>query len=155
MKINIYQEPDLSENHVDLHYNQMDEETKAIKQYLSAFEGMIPGKDEETEKERMLTPGEILYIEVVDRKTYAYLKNSVWRISYGLQQFMDKFGSVGFARNNKSMLVNIYHIQELKAQMNMRVNIKMDNGEQIVLNRSYKDEFYKYLEKKVTELWKL
>lgn len=152
MKINIYQEPDLNENHVDLHYNQMDEETKAIKQYLSAFEGMIPGKDEETERERMLTPGEILYIEVVDRKTYAYLKNSVWRISYGLQQFMDKFSSVGFARNNKSMLVNIYHIQELKAQVNMRVNIEMDNGEQIVLNRSYKDEFYKYLEKKVTEL---
>lgn len=152
MKINIYQEPDLNENHVDLHYNQMDEETKAIKQYLSAFEGMIPGKDEETERERMLTPGEILYIEVVDRKTYAYLKNSVWRISYGLQQFMDKFSSVGFARNNKSMLVNIYHIQELKAQVNMRVNIEMDNGEQIILNRSYKDEFYKYLEKKVTEL---
>ncbi|MBQ4521999.1 MAG: LytTR family transcriptional regulator DNA-binding domain-containing protein [Lachnospiraceae bacterium] len=151
MKINVYQEPDLKENHVDLYYNQMDEETTAIKQYLSAFEGMITGKDEETERERMLKLGEILYIEVVDRKTYAYLKDSIWRISYGLQQFMDKFGSVGFARNNKSMLVNIYHIQELKAQVNMRVNILMDNGEQIVLNRSYKNEFYKYLEKKVTE----
>lgn len=151
MKINIYQEPDLKENHVDLHYNQMDEETKAIQQYLSAFEGLIPGKDEETERERMLVPGEILYIEVVDRKTYAYLKDSVWRISYGLQQFMERFGQVGFARNNKSMLVNVYHIQELKAQVNMRVNIVMDNGEQIVLNRSYKNEFYKYLEKKVTE----
>ena len=151
MKINFYREPDLKENHVDLHYNLMDEETFAVKQYLSAFEGLILGKDEETEKEKMLTPGEILYIEVVDRKTYAYLKNSVWRITYGLQQFMDKFGSVGFVRNNKSMLVNIYHIQELRAQMNMRVNIVMDNGEQIVLNRSYKNEFYKYLEKKVTE----
>lgn len=151
MKINVYQEPGLKENHVDLHYNQMDEETKAIKQYLSAFAGVIPGKDEETERERMLTPGEILYIEVVDRKTYAYLKDSIWRISYGLQQFMDKFGCEGFIRNNKSMLVNIYHIQELKAQVNMRVNIVMDNGELIILNRSYKNEFYKYLEKKVTE----
>lgn len=151
MKINIYQEPDLKENHVDLYYNILDEETTSIKQYLSAFEGLIPGKDEESERERMLTPGEILYIEVVDRKTYAYLKDSVWRISYGLQQFIDKFGPVGFARNNKSMLVNIYHIQELKAQMNMRVNIEMDNGEEIVLNRSYKNEFYKYLEKKVAE----
>lgn len=112
---------------------------------------MIPGKDEETEREKMMTPGEILYIEVVERKTYAYLKDSVWRISYGLQQFMDKFGPAGFVRNSKSMLVNIYHIQELNAQMNMRVNIVMDNGEQIVLNRSYKNEFYKYLEKKVTE----
>lgn len=151
MKINVYQEPDLKENHVDLYYNQMDEETMAVKQYLSAFEGMISGKNEETERERMITPGEILYIEVVDRKTYAYLKDSVWRISYGLQHFMDKFGSVGFARNSKSMLVNIYHIQELNAQINMRVNIVMDNGEQIVLNRSYKNEFYRYLEKKVTE----
>ena len=129
----------------------MDDETMAIRQYLSAFEGMIPGKDEETEKERMITPGEILYIEVVERKTYAYLKDSVWRITYGLQQFMDEFGTVGFARNSKSMLVNIYHIKELKAQMNMRVNIVMDNGEQVILNRSYKNEFYKYLEKKVTE----
>lgn len=150
MKIHVYQEPDLKENYVDLHYNQMDEETMAVKQYLSALEGMIPGKDEETERERLLTPGEILYIEVVDRKTYAYLQDSVWRISYGLQQFMEKFGPVGFVRNNKSMLVNIYHVQELKAQVNMRVNIELDNGEQVVLNRSYKDQFYKYLEKKVT-----
>lgn len=151
MKINIYHEPNLKENHVDLHYNKTDEETMAVKQYLSAFQGLIPGKDEEAEREKMLTPGEILYIEVVDRKTYAYLKDSVWRISYGLQQFMEQFGAVGFARNNKSMLVNIYHIKELKAQINMRVNIVMDNGEEIVLNRSYKNEFYKYLEKKVAQ----
>ena len=151
VKINVYQEPGLKENHLDLHYNQMDDETMAIRQYLSAFEGMVLGKDEETEKERMITPGEILYIEVVERKTYAYLKDSVWRITYGLQRFMDEFGTVGFARNSKSMLVNIYHIKELKAQMNMRVNIVMDNGEQVILNRSYKNEFYKYLEKKVTE----
>ena len=151
VKINVYQEPGLKENHLDLHYNQMDDETMAIRQYVSAFEGMVLGKDEETEKERMITPGEILYIEVVERKTYAYLKDSVWRITYGLQQFMDEFGTVGFARNSKSMLVNIYHIKELKAQMNMRVNIVMDNGEQVILNRSYKNEFYKYLEKKVTE----
>lgn len=64
---------------------------------------------------------------------------------------MEQFGTVGFARNNKSMLVNIYHIKELKAQVNMRVNIVLDNGEQIVLNRSYKNEFYKYLEKRVTQ----
>lgn len=128
MKINFYREPDLKENHVDLHYNQIDDETAAIKQYLTAFEGVIPGKDEDSERERMLVPGEILYIEVVDRKTYAYVKDSVWRIPYGLHQFMEKFGPVGFARNNKSMLVNIYHIQELSAQVNMRVNIVMDNG---------------------------
>lgn len=152
MKINIYQRQDVKQNHVDLYYNQIDEETKAMKQYLTAFAGMIPGKEEDTERERMLMPGEILYIEVVDRKTYAYLADGVWRIFYGLQQFMDEFGATGFARNNKSMLVNIYHIQELKAQANMRVNILMDNGELIVLNRSYKNEFYKYLEKKVTEL---
>lgn len=152
LKINVYHEPDLKENHVDLHYNLIDEETAAIKQYLSAVDGTIAGKDEETERERMLSPGEILYVEVVDRKTYAYLKNSVWRISYGLQQFIDKFGHAGFARNNKSMLVNIYHIQELKAQMNMRVNILMDNGELIILNRSYKNDFYKYLERKAAEL---
>ncbi len=152
MKINIYYEPDLKENHIDLHYNEEDAETLAIKEYLSAFRGLIPGKDEESEREKMLTPGEILYIEVVDRKTYAYLKDSVWRISYGLQQFMQQFETVGFVRSSKSMLVNIYHIKELKAQVNMRVNIVLDSGEAIVLNRSYKNEFYKCLERKVGEL---
>ncbi len=58
---------------------------------------------------------------------------------------MDEFGSAGFARNSKSMLVNVYHVQELNAQMNMRVNIVMNNGEQIVLNRSYKNEFWTYI----------
>ncbi len=152
MKINIIEDSNIQENHVDLYYGQMDEETVAIRKYLSAFSGQIKGKDEDHEREKVLVPGEILYIEVVDRKTYAYLKDSVWRIPCGLQQFMDMFGCMGFARNHKSMLVNIYHIQELRAQMNMRVNIVMDNGEEIVLNRSYKNEFYRYLEKKVMEL---
>ena len=49
VKINVYQEPGLKENHLDLHYNQMDDETMAIRQYVSAFEGMVLGKDEETE----------------------------------------------------------------------------------------------------------
>ena len=34
VKINVYQESGLKENHLDLHYNQMDDETMAIRQYL-------------------------------------------------------------------------------------------------------------------------
>ncbi len=151
MKINIYKVPDLKENHVDLYYDQVDEATKTVKEYLEAFEGTILGYDEETQREHRVSPGEILYLEIVDRKTYAYLKNHVWRVDYGLQEFLEKYDSTGFVRISKSMLVNIYHIAELKAQMNMRVNILLDNGEQIVLNRGYKNSFYDYLERKVSE----
>lgn len=146
MQVNVYKEEGLKRNHVDLHYGYMDEETHAVKTFLDSFQNTILGKNKEEEKERLMLPSEILYLEIVDRKCFLYLNDSEWQCDWNLQTFLDCFSSQGFVRISKSMAVNIFHIEALHAEFNMRVNIVLDNGETVILNRSYRKTFYQYLD---------
>ena len=38
--------------------------------------------------------------------------------------------------------MNIYKIKKLEGDMNMRVIIFLKNDEKLIMNRSYRDEFY-------------
>ena len=145
MKVNIYKKDGLSENYISLYYDKTDKETEIAKTFLLSFQRNIIGKDRGSEKERRILPGEILYLEMVDRKCFLYLKDSEWQTDTTLQGFLDQFENHGFVRISKSMVVNIFHIRELKAEANMRVNIILKNGEVLTVNRSYRNTFYKYL----------
>lgn len=147
MKVNIYQEPQLKENHVDLHYNSKDMETESVLKFLDSFQIPILGRQPEEERERLILPGEILYLEIVERKSFLYLKDSIWRADVTIQGFLDQYASQGFVRISKSMVVNIHCVRELKAELNMRINIILDNEETIVLNRNYRNSFLDYLKK--------
>lgn len=145
LKVNFYKKDGLNENYISLYYDKMDTETEIAKTFLLSFQKNIIGKDRVSEKERMILPGEILYLEMVDRKCFLYLKDSEWQTDATLQGFLDRFGNQGFVRISKSMVVNIFHIRELKAEANMRVNAILKNGEVLTVNRSYRNAFYKYL----------
>ncbi|MDE6759906.1 MAG: LytTR family transcriptional regulator DNA-binding domain-containing protein [Lachnospiraceae bacterium] len=145
MKVNIYKKDGLNENYISLYYDKIDKETEMAKAFLLSFQKKIIGKDRISEKERMILPGEILYLEMVDRKCFLYLKDSEWQTDATLQRFLEQFENQGFVRISKSMVVNIFHIRELKAEANMRINVILKNGEMLTVNRSYRSSFYKYL----------
>lgn len=145
MKVNIYKKNGLNENYISLYYDKTDTETEIAKAFLLSFQKKIIGKDRVSEKERIILPGEILYLEIVDRKCFLYLRDSEWQTDATLQGFLDRFENQGFVRISKSVVVNIFHIQELKAEANMRVNIILKNGEMLTVNRNYRSTFYKYL----------
>jgi DNA-binding LytR/AlgR family response regulator len=115
-----------------LGYKIYDENVKMVEQYLNNFQNIIWGKDKDLEKERTILPREIIYLEIVDRKCFAYLDHSIWQIDYTISTFLEHFSNQGFVRISKSQIVNIYHIKELKAEFNMRVNISLKNGETVV-----------------------
>ena len=94
-----------------------------------------------------LYPGSIYYLEVVDRKLFAYLKKEVYQLDYSLRSFLECFGTGGFIQIGKSLAVNIYKVNGVKTDLNMRLRLVMDNGEVLVLNRSYKKSFLEALQK--------
>ncbi len=145
MKVNIYKKVGLNENYISLYYDKTDEETEIAKNFLLSCQKKILGQDQNSEKERFILPGEILYLETVDRKCFLYLKDTEWQTDTTLQGFLDRFENQGFVRISKSMVVNIFHIRELKAEANMRVNVILKNGEVLTVNRSYRNAFYTYL----------
>lgn len=144
MKVNKYKDEELSENYIDIYYKEVDSEIKGILEYCESFSTIIGKKDNE---HKTVTPNEIYYCEIVDRKCYAYLEKEVYQIDYSIQKLLDLFSTNGFVRISKGMVINIFKIDHLKTDLNMRIHIYMDNGEKVILNRTYKKQFLSFLNK--------
>ena len=144
MKINQYPDKNLLENYIDIHYKEMDAAVQGIIEYCESLQ-IIMGKRDNVQKK--IVPSEIYYCEIVDRKCYAYLEEEVYQIDYSIQNFFDLFTENGFVRISKSMVINIFKIDYLKTDINMRVHIDMENGEKVILNRTYKKDFLNYIYK--------
>ena len=145
MKLIKTKEENLEENYLELHYNKIDDETNAVLDRLRDTLRYIEGMCDEKKVTIALT--DIFYIETVDRKTYAYTKDACVEIKEALRDILEEYSGIGFARISKSTIVNIYKIKKLQGDLNMRVIIFLKNDEKLVMNRSYKNEFYERLNK--------
>ena len=138
-------EDNLEENYLELHYDKMDDETNAVISRLTDTLSYIEGTYED--KKVSIALADIFYIETVDRKTFAYTKDMCVEIKEALRDIIEEFSKIGFVRISKSSVVNLYKIKKLQGDINMRVIIYMKNDERLVMNRSYRAEFYERLNK--------
>ena len=58
-----------------------------------------------------------------------------------MKYFMDCFGEDGFVQISKNTIVNLYRVKRVRTDLNMRLKLVLDNGEMIILNRTYKKNF--------------
>lgn len=145
MKFIKTREDSLEENYLELHYDEIDEETAAVlerlRPSLKYIDGTIDGK-------RLTVPlADMFYFETVDRKTFGYTKDSCVEVKETLQGIIDEYTSAGFVRISKSSVVNLYKIKKLQGDLNMRTLIYLKNDECLVMNRGYRTEFYNALNK--------
>ena len=138
MKIQYYKEASLKEDYVAVHFREETEKIRAVRSFFSSFKSIMGKKEDGVYK---LYPGSIYYLEVVERKLFAYQEKEVYQLEDSLQHFLDCFEEQGFARIGKSMAVNLYKVGRIKADLNMRLRLYMDNGEMLILNRTYKKTF--------------
>lgn len=142
MKVRYQQEITLPEDYVEVHYREETEKIRIIRGFFSSFQSITGKKENKLYK---LYPGSIYYLEVVERKLFAYQEKDVCQLEYSMRHFLECFGDQGFVQIGKSMLVNLYKIECVKADLNMRLRLIMDNGEVLVLNRTYKKTFLEAL----------
>ena len=48
-------------------------------------------------------------------------------------------------------MVNIYRVRKIKADVNMKMQLVLDNGEKVILNRSYKNDFLQFIRERRNE----
>lgn len=143
MQIHKFRDRKLAEDYIDIHYREENAQIRGLFSYLDTMMAIV-GKNEQGKK--LIAVSEIYYCEIVDRKCFAYLEKEVYQIEYGLQQFLDDFHSQGMVRVSKSMCVNVFFLARIQADFNMKAKLIMKNGEVLQLNRSYKNEFYKFIQ---------
>ena len=149
MKLNLYEDKNNKDEHVDVYYSQMRPVIKQIIDTVSADRPSLSGRpadeDQDDGFEVILDPKDIYYMDFVDRKLFAYTKDGVFRLSNTLSNCEEMLWNYGFVRVSKSNLINIYKIKQLKPDVNMKVYASFDNGDRICINRSYKKSFNEYL----------
>ena len=99
-------------------------------------------KDNET---YLLETEKILYIEAVDRKTFVYTNSENYESELKLYEIEQELVERDFLRISKNSIVNLRKIKSLKTDVNRKIRITLQNGEQIVVSRMYSDELRKKL----------
>ena len=89
--------------------------------------------------------GEILYLESVDDKVFAYTKDQVIRIDGSLNSFLLEVADETFFRCNKSMVINVNRVVSLKSLSSNRIDVTMEGGEHIMISRRYAVAFRRLL----------
>lgn len=145
MKFIKTKEDGLKENYLQLHYDRLDDETRDIIARLDTTLSNIEGTVDDRHVAVPVT--DVLYFETVDRKTFAYTEKMCIEMRTALRSVLDEYSDSGLIRISKSAVVNVYKIDHLQGDLNMRVIIFLKNGEKLIMNRGYKKEFFAALEK--------
>lgn len=103
---------------------------------------LTASKGEET---YLVDVSKIIYLESVDRKTFVYTGESVYESGLRLYELEDQLYECGFFRASKSCLVQLKYIKSLKADINRKIRVTLENGEQIIVSRQYAEDFKKRL----------
>jgi DNA-binding LytR/AlgR family response regulator len=88
----------------------------------------------------ILDVAKIVYIESVDRKTFVYTQDDCFESKLKLYEVEEQLCQGGFLRISKSSLVQLKFIRSLKAELNRKIRLTLENGEQIIVSRQYADE---------------
>ena len=151
MKLNLFEDKNNLDEHVDVYFSNMRPQIKQIMDIVKSERISLSGRpaddDLDDGEEILIDPKEVYYLDYVDRKLFMYTGNGVYRIMKTLAECEDLLWNYGFVRVSKSNLINIFKIKQLKPDLNMKVYAYFDNGERICVNRSYKKEFDQYLQK--------
>ena len=99
-------------------------------------------KDNET---FLLDTDKILYVEAVDRKTFVYTNTDTYESELKLYELEQELVERDFLRISKQSIVNLRKIKSLKTDVNRKIRITLQNGEQIVVSRMYSDELRRKL----------
>ena len=88
---------------------------------------------------------DILYLESVDEKVFAYTKDKVLRLDGSLTSFLMETGDDTFFRASKSVVINVNRVISLKSLPSNRIDITMEGDEHLIISRRYASEFRRLL----------
>ena len=84
-----------------------------------------------------LSPGDVVYGETVEDRTFLYTRSAMYQTALGLGELESRYGELGIFRVGKSVVVNLHHIRSLRSCPGGRIERMMTTGEKVVVSRHY------------------
>ena len=143
MKINLDIDGKYDDTEITIRAHHLNSDIERIVAMMRMIDMQIAvRKDNET---YLLETDRILYIEAVDRKTFVYTATESYESELKLYELEQDLVARDFLRISKQSIVNLRKIKSLKADVNRKIRITLQNGEQIVVSRIYSDELRRKL----------
>ena len=132
---------------VHIIYPVMDDRVNQLIHIIKGFDNRIVAMDDN--KNILLCGEDIFYIESVERKTFLYTHNAVYRSPKKLYQFFGELADNGFVQVSKSCLLNLNKLDSVKVLLNSRLEATLVNGEKVIISRRYIPAIKQWLDKGV------
>lgn len=85
----------------------------------------------------IIDPMDIYYIETIENKVFAYTLDKIYELNHKLYILEKLLPKKNFFRVSKSMILNISKIISIKSLLNGKMQVKLDNNENVIISRSY------------------
>ena len=139
LKIHINQQDDIVETEITINCRNISPDIEKIISLLRVMDLKLTGtKDNQT---YILDVAKILYIDTVDKKTFFYTKTEVYETTLKLYELEERLSINDFMRANKSCIINFNQIQSIKADLDGKLLVTMNNGEKLFISRQYASNF--------------
>lgn len=131
------------EDELILNYQHLNPEVEAALAFMEKKPQKLLGKIQgET---IVFSTEDILYVEKVDDKTFAYTVDHVIQLDMSLYSVELLLDDERYFRCSKSMIVNVQKVEKLKSMSSNRIDVTLSNGEHIMISRTYASDFRKLL----------
>lgn len=143
MKIHINEDSNTQEMEVTINCRYITKDVEKIISMLRILDLKLVGlKDNES---YILDASDIIYIDTVDKKTFLYTNKDVYETSFKLYELEEELADADFIRANKSAIINFRQIRAIRADIDGKLLITMENGERLFVSRQYAPVFKKKL----------
>ncbi len=135
MKIHIHEDTQIKETEIIINCNCKNEEVDRIIALLCMLDKKLTGiKENQT---YILDATTILYIDTVDKKTFFYTDSDIYETPFKLYELEEQLKASDFFRASKSCIINFNQIKSLKADIDGRILVTMNNNEKLFVSRQY------------------
>lgn len=134
MKLILKENPN-EELTVTVEYPEQSSQVSRIIQKLKSEEKTLV-VNENGRNYKVLIP-DIFYIESVDKRTFIYTKDMVYRSEKRLYQLESELKDYDFVKVSRTCLVNLNELMRIKALANSRLEAELTNGEKVIVSRTY------------------
>lgn len=135
MRIEVETDKALRETEVIVRCRAVDGHIEAIVAGLRMHDSRIVGTRDGAKA--VIAVGDILYVESVDARTFAYTRDAVVEVPVRLCELEGRLEGCGFLRAAKGCLVNVARIAAFAPYVGGRLLATLDNQEQVVVSRKY------------------
>lgn len=142
MKLILKENPD-AELTVTVEYPNQNSQVSRIIQKMKTEERFLIGS-ENGRTCKVLVP-DIFYIESVDKRTFMYTKEKIFRSEKRLYQLERELKEYDFVRVSRTCLLNVNELVHIRMLSNSRLEAELSNGEKIIVSRTYISEIKRKL----------